>query len=111
MPEQRFAEDKLRMLRAVRFAAAFDFALEPATQAAIAADGRRNPRRQPRTHRHGDAADARRAGRVRAVRLLLETHLAAAVLPEIVPHDEPQRRQFERALAALGRLDTSRGFR
>lgn len=30
-PEQRFAEDKLRMLRAVRFAARFGFSIEPAT--------------------------------------------------------------------------------
>ena len=34
-PEQRFAEDKLRMLRAVRFAARFGFAIELTTFAAI----------------------------------------------------------------------------
>jgi poly(A) polymerase len=34
-PEQRFGEDKLRMLRAVRFAARFDYAIEPATFAAM----------------------------------------------------------------------------
>jgi poly(A) polymerase len=34
-PEHRFAEDKLRMLRAVRFAARFEYAIEPATFAAI----------------------------------------------------------------------------
>jgi poly(A) polymerase len=34
-PSRRFAEDKLRMLRAVRFAARFDYAIEPATFAAI----------------------------------------------------------------------------
>ena len=34
-PEQRFAEDKLRILRAVRFAARFDYAIEPRTFAAI----------------------------------------------------------------------------
>jgi len=34
-PERRFAEDKLRMLRAVRFAARFEYALDPATFAAI----------------------------------------------------------------------------
>ena len=34
-PEQRFAEDKLRMLRAVRFAARFEYTIEPATFAAI----------------------------------------------------------------------------
>jgi poly(A) polymerase len=34
-PGRRFAEDKLRMLRAVRFAARFDYAIEPKTFAAI----------------------------------------------------------------------------
>jgi poly(A) polymerase len=36
-PALRFAEDKLRMLRAVRFAARFSYAIEPATLAAIRA--------------------------------------------------------------------------
>ena len=35
VPAQRFAEDHLRMLRAVRFAAGFDFALDHDTRAAI----------------------------------------------------------------------------
>src|SRR5687768_15104483 len=34
-PRQRIAEDKLRMLRAVRFAARFDFAIDAATLTAI----------------------------------------------------------------------------
>jgi putative nucleotidyltransferase with HDIG domain len=34
-PEARFGEDRLRMLRAVRFAARFDFAIDPATFEAI----------------------------------------------------------------------------
>jgi tRNA nucleotidyltransferase/poly(A) polymerase len=34
-PHERFDEDKLRMLRAVRFAATFGFSIEPATMAAI----------------------------------------------------------------------------
>src|ERR1700728_1120893 len=34
-PERRFAEDKLRMLRAVRFAARFEYAIEAETMAAI----------------------------------------------------------------------------
>ncbi|MGO9520401.1 MAG: CCA tRNA nucleotidyltransferase [Candidatus Korobacteraceae bacterium] len=34
-PERRFAEDKLRMLRAVRFAARLDYTIEPETFAAI----------------------------------------------------------------------------
>jgi poly(A) polymerase len=35
IPAERFAEDYLRMLRAVRFAARFDLTIEPATQTAI----------------------------------------------------------------------------
>jgi poly(A) polymerase len=34
-PERRFTEDKLRMLRAVRFAARFNYQIDPATMAAI----------------------------------------------------------------------------
>jgi len=34
-PEKRFGEDKLRMLRAVRFAARFEYQIDPATLAAI----------------------------------------------------------------------------
>jgi poly(A) polymerase len=34
-PERRFAEDKLRMLRAVRFAARFEYSIDPATFAAM----------------------------------------------------------------------------
>ncbi len=34
-PERRFTEDKLRMLRAVRFAARFGYTIEPETFAAI----------------------------------------------------------------------------
>src|SRR6266700_457927 len=34
-PALRFAEDKLRMLRAVRFAARFDYTIDPATMASI----------------------------------------------------------------------------
>ncbi len=34
-PERRFAEDKLRMLRAVRFTARFDFTIEPETMRAM----------------------------------------------------------------------------
>ncbi len=34
-PRRRFEEDKLRMMRAVRFAARFEYAIEPATEQAI----------------------------------------------------------------------------
>jgi len=35
IPEERFAEDKLRMLRAVRFAARFEYTIDPSTFTAI----------------------------------------------------------------------------
>ena len=37
-PAQRFAEDRLRMLRAVRFATVLEFEIEPATWSALVAN-------------------------------------------------------------------------
>ena len=42
-PMQRFAEDKLRMLRAIRFAANLHFSIEPETWQAICAENRNIP--------------------------------------------------------------------
>lgn len=89
-PQRRFAEDKLRMLRAVRFAAKFDFQLDATTQAAI-------------TQMHDQihvvsieriAQELRKMlalpRRSRAMQLLVETGLLAEVLPELQPlHDLP----------------------
>jgi poly(A) polymerase len=44
-------------------------------------------------------------GRAAAVRLLLDTGLAAALLPEIVPNDEAARQRLEHALGVLQRPD------
>ncbi|MGA2062634.1 MAG: CCA tRNA nucleotidyltransferase [Thermoguttaceae bacterium] len=103
-PRERFAEDKLRLIRAVRFSATFDFALEEETRAAIIemADqiGVVSPERI--------AMEMRRmlvdSSRVAAIRLLLATNLAAAVLPEIVPKNHEQSQQLEQALSVLARL-------
>ncbi len=103
-PRERFAEDKLRLLRAVRFSATFDFALEEEIRAAIQemADqiGVVSPERI--------AMEMRRMlvdpSRVAAVRLLLATNLAAAVLPEIVAKNQEQSQQLEQALSVLERL-------
>ena len=82
-PSRRFSEDKLRMMRAVRFAARFAFAIEPVTQNAI--------------HRHAPEIRQVSAERLReeltklltegaarrGFELLDETGLLLQILPEI----------------------------
>lgn len=82
-PEQRFAEDRLRMLRAIRFATTLDFAIEQATWAALV--------------RHAGAISAISAERIREelVRIFLSPQrvrgwdlldasgLMRAILPEL----------------------------
>ncbi len=100
--EERFGEDKLRMLRAVRFTAALGFEMDGETLAAIG----RMAERITVVSVERIAAEMRRMltepGRVVAVRLLLETGMAQAILPEIVCPEEPQR--IEPTLALLERL-------
>jgi tRNA nucleotidyltransferase/poly(A) polymerase len=103
-PRQRFAEDKLRMLRAVRFAATFDFTLDEEARTAIrqmAAEIRVVSPERIAMEMRRMLVDPRRAA---AVRMMLDTGLAAVVLPEIVPHDEPQRERFEHGLEVMSRL-------
>ncbi len=82
-PDRRFAEDKLRLMRAVRFAARFGFAVEPKTLAAI----RRHAGeiRQVSAERLRDELTkllTEGAAR-RGFELMDETGLLASVLPEI----------------------------
>ncbi len=65
-PERRFAEDKLRLLRAVRFAARLGFTIEPATLAAV-------------RRRHSEISEVS-AERVRdeLTKMLTENHARAA---------------------------------
>ena len=103
-PAERFHEDKLRMLRAVRFAAAFELRLDEATEAVI----RRMASQIVAVSPERIAAEMQRilvdAHRARAVRMTVETGLAAAILPEVVPADEPARARLEATLAVLDRL-------
>jgi len=103
-PQERFAEDKLRMLRAIRFAATFAFRLEPETLAAIRQMAPQITVVSPERIAMEMHRMLVEPGRTTAVRLLLETGLAAAVLPEIVPADDAQRRRLERILTVLDRL-------
>ena len=82
-PELRFEEDRLRMLRAVRFAARFGFELEPATLAAIRGLA-------PRIHAvsreriRDELTKMLTEGRARRVFELLDaTGLLTQVLPEV----------------------------
>ncbi len=82
-PEERFAEDHLRMLRAVRFAATLDFAIEEATFAAV--------RRQAAAIRsisdervRDELGKILASGRARrGMELLAESGLLAEILPEV----------------------------
>jgi poly(A) polymerase len=82
-PERRFSEDKLRMLRAVRFAARFGYAIEPKTSAAI-------QRHAPEIHSvsaeriHEELSKLLTEGAARrGFELLDDTALLQCVLPEI----------------------------
>ena len=82
-PEQRFGEDKLRMLRAVRFAARFEYTIEPATFSAIQ---RLAPQIEvvSRERVRDELIRMLTEGRARRAFLLLdESGLLKQVLPEI----------------------------
>lgn len=82
-PERRFSEDRLRMLRAVRFAAGLGFRLHHDTEAAI----RRNAAAICTISAERILAELNRIligpGPARALGLLSETGLLAELLPEV----------------------------
>ncbi len=111
-PERRFAEDKLRMLRAVRFAARFEYTIEPATFAAI-------QKLAPQIHRISRERVRDELTRLlteghprRAFLLLDETGLLREVLPEISamkgveqpPQFHPEGNVFVHTLLVLDKL-------
>jgi poly(A) polymerase len=82
-PRQRFAEDKLRMLRAVRFAARFDYAIDPATFRSIC-DLAPQIHQVSRERIRDEILKMLTEGRARrAFELLDETRLLEQVLPEV----------------------------
>jgi tRNA nucleotidyltransferase/poly(A) polymerase len=111
-PAARFDEDKLRMLRAVRFAATYDFALDQATLEAIqrlagelvivSAERIAEEMRKMLRHRY----------RARAVALLREARLLEVVLPQSAAFDvdeqsapAPHASAWEQTLAILDALE------
>ena len=111
-PERRFAEDKLRMLRAVRFAARFGYQVDPATLAAI-------QKLAPKIHQvscervREELTKMLTEGRARrAFELLDTTSLLPEVLPEISamkgveqpPEYHPEGNVFVHTLLLLDKL-------
>ena len=112
-PEQRFEEDHLRMLRAVRFAARFGFHIYPATASAIR-------RFAPKTNAvsrervRDELTKMLTEGHARrAFELLDETGLLAEVLPEVArmkgveqpPNFHPEGDVWTHTLLLLAQLD------
>jgi poly(A) polymerase len=103
-PEERFGEDYLRMLRAVRFSTRLGFAIEPETYAAI---GRNAPKI---TRISGERIAAELEGilvhpnRARGAAMLIETGLARTIFPGF--DDE----RAAEAVAVLKRLRKTVGF-
>jgi len=97
-PEERFGEDYLRMLRAVRFSTQLGFAIEPATYAAIG----RNAAKITRISGERVAAELEgmlvHPNRAAGAAMLIETGLAEAVFPGFA--GEPA----QRGVTVLGRL-------
>jgi len=102
-PQARIAEDKLRMLRAVRFAARFDFALEERTLTAIW----QQAHELVIVSAERVAAELRliltHANRARGLKLLSETGLLEVVLPEATALLQSSS-QWSRSESLLARL-------
>lgn len=82
-PEQRFEEDHLRMLRAIRFAARFGFEIEPATLAAIQKHHQRIARVSPERIRDELVRILTEGAPRRGFELLDATGLLGDILPEV----------------------------
>jgi len=117
-PRARFTEDKLRLMRAVRFAARFRMQIEPETAAAI-----REMADQITVVSAERIADELRRllgdpQRVRGLQLLSETGVMAAILPEVsrmhgVPQGLPSAPNgdlWEHTLDVVGRLPADANY-
>ena len=82
-PELRFREDKLRMVRAVRFAARFGYAIEPATLAAIQSLAPQVTEVSAERLRDELTKLLTEGAARRAFELLDQTGLLAVLLPEV----------------------------
>ncbi|MCS7048712.1 MAG: CCA tRNA nucleotidyltransferase [Verrucomicrobiae bacterium] len=94
-PQQRFAEDKLRLLRAIRLAANLDFTIAPETWEALRAQAQEI--RQVSIERVRDELlkILTRPGAARGLQLLSDSGLLDEILPEVAAmHDVPQPAEY-----------------
>jgi poly(A) polymerase len=107
VPAQRFAEDHLRMLRAVRFAAGFGFALDHDTRTAIERMTHLVASVSPERISAELRAIVSRPGRGAGLTLLEATGLAREVLPEVAPtaSDASGRAAWSRVADVVAALD------
>jgi len=111
-PERRFGEDKLRMLRAVRFAARFDYQIEAATLAAIRKLANKIHQVSAERVREELTKMLTEGHARRAFQLLDTTELLQQVLPEIAatkgveqpPQYHPEGDVFVHTLLLLDKL-------
>jgi len=82
-PERRFAEDHLRILRAVRFACRFGFSVEPETYRAMAASARALERVSAERVREELVRILTGPNAGRALRLMHDCGILAVILPEV----------------------------
>ena len=82
-PARRFAEDKLRMLRAIRFAARLHFAIDPRTMAAIRAEAAQIEQVSAERIRDELTKIVTEGAARRGLELLDESGLLQQVLPEV----------------------------
>jgi poly(A) polymerase len=106
-PAARFEEDKLRLLRAARFAARFDLAIEPETWKAVRAMASQIGVVSPERIAQELRKMLEHPNRAGAVGLLIDGGLLAAVLP---PFDAMDADAQGRAARTLGLLPPDAGF-
>jgi hypothetical protein len=111
-PMARFGEDKLRMLRAIRFAATLGFDIEPATWSAIQAGARQIASVSAERITEELRRMLDHPARARAIELLRDAHLLHEILPEangVLPRAEPAEEAaafaWDRTLRVLEHLD------
>jgi poly(A) polymerase len=106
-PDQRFDEDKLRILRAVRISSQLDFAIDPDTEEALRR--RATEVLQVSKERVGEELIKmfRSAHADLAVRRLHETGLLTIIVPELQGHVAGKDGGIEKTVAALARLGKS----